>query len=126
MVIAIPQLLYKVTARRIVDGFSMRVSAFREDFLCEHDGTHGAWPSGIEGQVRDRLDQLLLLDPVLYCVLEMEAQLVCPIERDEGGHGNQAAITLRQFFALPHVVEQHSIGQFDQFGCEITDQLLCS
>ncbi len=47
---------------------------------------------------------------------EQFAQFVDPMERDERGDGDQAAVTLGQPRAFPDVAKEYLVGQFHQPG----------
>src|ERR1700694_774726 len=56
--------------------------------------------------------------------LEMMAQLLCPIERNQGTHGDETTITLRESWTFPDVAKEHLVDEFNQLRREVTDQLL--
>jgi hypothetical protein len=64
----------------------------------------------------DELDDLVLGDAVLEGALEMAAQLLAAIERDQRRDGDQAAVALLEVGPLPDIAEQHLLGQVDQLG----------
>src|SRR5262249_26014203 len=51
-----------------------------EKLFCQQDGSHCIRPTGVERQMSDNLDQLLLFDAVLHGFAEMESQLVRAVQ----------------------------------------------
>src|SRR5512138_3385934 len=88
--------------------------SFTQDIDGRPDCRDRTRPSSVESKMREELDQFVLADPVFAGTLNMRWQLVDPVQRDESGDGNQAAVTLGQARALPHIPEQHVVGQFHQ------------
>ena len=64
-------------------------------------------PAGVEGEVGDGLDDLVAGDAILERLLQVERQLVGPIERDQACDRDQAAVARRQAGALPDIAEQN-------------------
>src|SRR3954471_12423163 len=76
-----------------------------EDLLGDGHRGEGLRPAGIERQVGDRLDQLLLGEAVVLRVLQVEGQLLGVAARGQRRDRDQAAVTGRQLRALPRVAE---------------------
>src|SRR5204863_420763 len=95
-------------------------SVAAEDLLGDGHRGEGLRPAGVEGQVRDELDELLLGDAVVLRVLQVEGQLLGVAAGEQGGDGSQAAVALRQLRALPDPAEQvgHGNGQWEH-GCQV-------
>src|SRR4026207_1464093 len=55
----------------------------------------------------------------------MAGQLFEAVERHQGRDGDQAAISLGETRTLPHVAEQHIVGEIDELRGEAADHLLC-
>jgi hypothetical protein len=67
-------------------------------------------------QVGDRLDQFSLGHAVLVRSLQVEGQLLGITAGDERSDGQKAAVTLREFGALPHVANlEMAVTVFDKF-----------
>src|SRR4051794_2630850 len=73
-------------------GGSVAAEGLRGD---GHRG-EGLRPAGVEGQVRDELDELLLGDTVVLRVPQVEGELFGVAAGEQGGDGGQAAVALRQ------------------------------
>src|SRR5664279_4357623 len=63
------------TPHRTLSLKPLALTPFREHLFCDHDGTHCIGPAGIKRQERDYLDQLFLLDPILYSPREVKTRL---------------------------------------------------
>src|SRR5438067_13402460 len=101
----------------------MRLSclALGEHFLRDQRCRSGIGPAAIEREMRDGFDDLLALHAVVERAPEVAAQLVGTRERDERCHGNQAAVALRQSGALPHIAEDHLVGELTQLRKDVSD-----
>jgi hypothetical protein len=62
------------------------------DLKCRH----GRWPARVEGELRNRLDDLVAGNAILERLLQVERQFVGAIERDEACGRHQAAIARRE------------------------------
>src|SRR5947209_8336463 len=87
---------------------SPRVTSFsrlelRENAPGDREGGVRRGPSGVEGEVGDRLDELLLRDAVLQCALEVERQFIRAVACDECGDRDQTAVARRQAGPPPDV-----------------------
>ena len=74
-----------------------------EDLAGDPARRHRGRPAGVEREVRDDLADLFLGDTVTERSLEVPGQLIYPIERDQRGDGDQAAIALGETRPLPDV-----------------------
>src|SRR3954470_22221160 len=72
----------------------------------------------------DGFDELVFAVAVLLREVEMEHELVGVAERGERGDGHETALLGRQFGALPHLTEQHVVGEANEGGGEATEQTL--
>src|SRR3954464_9031470 len=99
-------------------------SVVAKDALRDGHRGEGLRPAGVEGQVGDRLDQLLLGDAVVLCVLQVERELLGVAAGGQRGDGDEAAVARRQLRALPRVAEECVIGEVDESGCEVAEHLL--
>src|ERR1700722_6307055 len=70
----------------------------------------GGRPARIEGEMRDRFDDLIAGHTVLERLPEVELELVAPIESDQTGDGDEAAVAGAQSGAPPNVIEQDSVA----------------
>src|SRR6266516_3710729 len=75
------------TAPRMVVSFSIGAGA--EDLLGDGHGGHGLRPAGIEGQVGDRLDKLLLDGAILLGQAEVEQELLGAPTRGQRRDGHE-------------------------------------
>jgi hypothetical protein len=73
----------------------------------------------------DGLDQLILVSP-LSSAPQVGAELLGAVQGRQCGDGDEAAVPRRQVRALPHVTEQHFVGQLNELGCEVADEFLGS
>ena len=99
-------------------------SPLLEDLAGDRDRRDGVRPAGIEGELRDRLDELDLGHAVLPRQCEMGAKLVGTVQRDQGADGDEAAIALGETRPLPDVAEQHVVGEFRHLRRDVAHQLL--
>src|ERR1700733_2008993 len=70
----------------------------------------GGRPARIKGEMGDHLDDLVAGDAVLERLREVELELVAPIESDQTGDGDEAAVVGAQSGAPPNVIEQDSVA----------------
>src|SRR3954463_13912736 len=84
----------------------LSVGVAAEDPLGDGHGGHGLGPAGVEGEMGDGFDELVLGGAVLPGEVEVERELVGVAERGEGGDGDEAALLRCQLGALPHVAEE--------------------
>src|SRR6266704_3439497 len=84
--------------------------SFVENALRDRKRGIRSRPARVEGQMRDNLDQLIATDAVFQSLLEVKGQLIGPVESDEARDRNQAAIARRQARPLPHLAEEHLVG----------------
>ena len=62
-------------------------------------------------------------DAVVERALRMSLELLRAVHRDERGAGDQAAVAFRQAGALPHVAEQHLLGELDKLGNRLANRV---
>src|SRR6266567_1254219 len=86
-------------------------SAGAEDLLGDGHRGHRLRPAGIEGQVGDGLDELLLGGAVVLGVLQMEGELLGVAAGSQRRDGDQTAVAWRQLRALPRLTEQDVVGE---------------
>ena len=84
------------------------------DVLCTVDSTN------LEGQMRDRCDDLIFRNAIFECPLHMKGKLVGPVQRNEGRNGHQASIARRQGGVFPNVAKRDLIGDLRQMGCKVS------
>src|SRR5262245_13082298 len=82
---------------------------------------HRGGPAGVERHVGDDLADLLLGDAVGERPLDVALELVAAIQCREGGHGDEAAVALRELRALPHVPEEDLLAEVDELRDDGTD-----
>src|SRR5439155_7981048 len=85
-------------------------ASFPEQLLHLRGSGHRVRPAGVEREVRDELDDLLLGHAVLDGAREMEAHLLGLAGGDERRAGDEAPVALRELRPLPDVSEQHLVG----------------
>src|SRR4051812_44817365 len=73
-------------------GQSGRASVGAEDLLGHGHRGEGLGPAGVEGEMRDRLDELLLGHAVVLRVLQVEGELLGVPTGCQRGDGDQAAV----------------------------------
>src|SRR2546423_10124185 len=93
-------------------------------FFSDRYGGHRLGPPAVKGQVSNCLDQLSLRDAVFSGSLQVEGQLLGITAGDERGHGNETAVTLRKFRALPYVAEEDVVSELHQFGRKVAEGFL--
>src|SRR5580704_18335506 len=71
----------------------------------------GGRPARIEGEMRDRFDDLISGHTVLKRLPEVELELVAPIESDQTGDGDEAAVAGAQSGAPPNVHETDNVSE---------------
>jgi hypothetical protein len=59
--------------------------------------------------MRNHLDQFIFPYAVLHGEIEIKAQLVWTIHRDQGRHSCETTVALREFRALPDFVEKYTV-----------------
>src|SRR5438309_8154985 len=109
---------------------SPRVTSFSRLELRENapgylEGGVRRGPSGVEGEVGDRLDELLLRDAVLQCALEVERQFIRAVACDEGGDRDQTAVARRQAGPPPDVAEEHDVGVLRESWSDVAERCAC-
>src|SRR4051794_23920605 len=78
-----------------------------EDLLGDGHRGEGLRPAGVEREVGDRLDQLLLGRAVVLRVLQVEGQLLGVAAGEQRGDGDQAAVPRGELRAFPDLAEEH-------------------
>src|SRR6266545_4534096 len=101
-----------------------RWSVLLEYFFGYGDRGHRAWPTGVERQVRNGLDQLVLRHAVLAREGQVGPKLVGSVHRDESADGNQAAIPRGQSRTRPHIPKQHVVSELGEFGGDVAEHTL--
>src|SRR6266581_4021021 len=101
-----------------------RWSVLLEYFFGYGDRGHRAWPAGVERQVGDRFDQLILCHAVFQRQGEVRSKLIGAIHCDERAHCRQAAIPSRQPRTRPHIAKQHVVSELGQFGGDVAEHSL--
>src|SRR6266849_4477045 len=101
-----------------------RWSVLLEYFFGYGDRGHGAGPAGIERQVGDRLDQLLLRQAVIQRQGEVRSKLIGAVHRDERAHRRQTAISSRHSRPRPHIAKKLVVGELSELGEDIAEQFL--
>src|SRR5664280_2929395 len=99
-------------------------SLLLEHVLGDVQSCDCTWPARVECKVRDGLDQLLLREAIVTRANEMRTQLVRTIQSDQGADGDQAAVALGELRALPHIPEQHVVGEVCHFRRKAAEPLL--
>src|SRR5579872_1522012 len=95
------------------------LSFVRQDFLRDQDGARRVRPSGIESQMSDDFNELFFFDTVLHSEGEMKAKLIGAVHRDQRRYRGKTAIALREFWTFPDVIEEHLVGELDEFRREV-------
>src|SRR3954452_11014254 len=99
-------------------------SVAAEDLLGHGHRTHGFRPAGVEGEVREGLDQLLLGRAVVLRELQVVRELLGVPAGGERGDGDQAALLRRQLRPRPRLAEEHVVREVHQRGSEVAEHLL--
>jgi hypothetical protein len=73
--------------------------------------------------MRDCFYQFLRSDTVLDSSAKVKSKLVRAIQRNKCSHRDQTSVALGQFFAFPNISEKDIVGQLDQLGREVAEQL---
>src|SRR5256885_13890875 len=81
-------------------------------------------PAGVERRVGDRFDELGLGEPVVFRVLQVEAELLGVPAGDQCSDGDQTAVARRELRALPDLAEQDVVGEVHECRCEVAEHLL--
>lgn len=71
-------------------------------------------PTGIKGEMGDRLDQFFACQTVLERELHVKRHLVGAVERHKTCNGDEAAIAGAKLRPLSHIAEQHGVGVFGE------------
>src|SRR6478609_9093209 len=95
-----------------------------EDPLGDLDGRHRLGPSGVEGEVDDRLLQLYFGEAVLLGESQVPDDLLGTARGDEARDSDEAAVPPRQLRPLPDVTEQDAVGELDELRGEVADGAL--
>src|SRR5512133_152260 len=97
----------------------MEVSFFENRSFTVIAGGHSVRPSRVNCQMGDDLSQLVLLESIFQRLVDMKPQLFRTIHDQHSSHHYQTSITLRKFLAIPDLVKEQAICQFNQVGSEI-------
>lgn len=95
-----------------------------EELPGRRHGGHGTGPAGVEGQVGDRLDQLVDGQAVVDRPLHVAGHLVGAVEGDQGGNGDEAAVPFGKPGPFPDVPEKEIAGERNELGGEAAEQLM--
>src|SRR2546425_116392 len=101
-----------------------RWSVLLEYFFGYRDRGHRAWPAGVERQVRNGFDQLVLRHAVLVREGQVGPKLVGSVHRDESADSNKAAIPRGQSRTRPHIPKQHVVSELGQLGGDVAEHSL--
>src|SRR5712691_10210267 len=96
---------------------------FVEDFLCDASRRHSGRPSRIEGKVGDEFAQFVPGHTVFECTLQMNPELIGPLQGNQGGTGDKTAVAFGEPWPLPYVAEQNLFSEIDQLGHYRTNSL---
>src|SRR5271165_6220343 len=81
-------------------------------------------PTGIEGEVRDHFDQLIAGDAVRERASDMARQFIGPVERNQAGNRDQAAVALGEAWPLPDLAEQYPVAEIGERRRDVAVSLL--
>ena len=73
--------------------------------------------------MREEFDDLVLGHPIDQRTRQMQTQLLGTVGGDQRRNRDHAAIPLGQTGALPHVAEQHLVGQLDELRGNLSNAL---
>src|ERR1700684_243713 len=76
-------------------------------------------PARIEGEMRDRFDDLVSGHAIFKRLREVELELVAPLESDEAGDGDETAVAGAQSWAPPNVVEQDLVADLREMRRDV-------
>src|SRR5271165_218735 len=82
-------------------------------------------PTGIEGEMRDHFDQLIAGDAVRERTPDMARQFIGPVERNQAGNGDQAAVTLGEARPLPDLAKQYPVAEIGERRSDVAVSPLC-
>jgi hypothetical protein len=97
---------------------------FLDDALQYAHRAHSVGPTGVERQMQQGLLQLVRGDSVLQCEAQVEFQLLGLAQCGQRGDSDEAAVTLGQVLAFPHLVEQDLVGVVDHSRREVAECVL--
>jgi hypothetical protein len=82
-----------------------------ESVFGDGHGGHGFGPSGVEREVGDGFDELLLGGAVVLRAAEVVGQLFGASAGEEAGDGDEAALLRGEFWASPALTEEDVVGE---------------
>lgn len=112
----------------MVSGFSWwpcvqrLVGLFLSDLLELGDRAHGVRPARAKREVGDGVHELVPGQAVSQRPLQVRAELVSAVQRDQGRNRDQAAVALGQPGICLHVPEEHLVSKPHQVGGGVSKQ----